>query len=214
MAVSWYETIKFKGQAICFLLPVPKGTARGCGRRSTRGWWMHEHLCIWMWVFWWMLIYNAVLVSGVEHGNSVLLHILLSYCSIASAGLTLVIPCIVALQAPLSVRFPRQEYWSGLPFPSPGDLPDQESNLCLLHWQVGCLPLSHQGSPYSFNRSVQNNGCHSLSYIVNSCFLSILYIVISVCQSHTPYLSLPGSLFPLIVTSLYSIPVSLFLFCK
>ena len=30
----------------------------------------------------------------------------------------------VARQAPLSVGFPRQEYWSGLPFPSPGDLPD------------------------------------------------------------------------------------------
>ena len=30
---------------------------------------------------------------------------------------------IVAYQAPLSKRFPRQEYWSGLPFPSPGDIP-------------------------------------------------------------------------------------------
>ena len=30
----------------------------------------------------------------------------------------------VACQAPLSMRFPRQEYWSGWPFPSPGDLPD------------------------------------------------------------------------------------------
>ena len=30
----------------------------------------------------------------------------------------------VALQAPLSMAFPRQEYWSGLPFPPPGDLPD------------------------------------------------------------------------------------------
>ena len=30
----------------------------------------------------------------------------------------------VALQAPLSMGFSRQEYWSGLPFPSPGDLPD------------------------------------------------------------------------------------------
>ena len=29
---------------------------------------------------------------------------------------------IVAYQAPLSLRFPRQENWSGLPFPSPGDL--------------------------------------------------------------------------------------------
>ena len=30
----------------------------------------------------------------------------------------------VAYQAPLSLEFPRQEYWSGLPLPSPGDLPD------------------------------------------------------------------------------------------
>ena len=30
----------------------------------------------------------------------------------------------VACQAPLSVGFSRQEYWSGLPFPLPGDLPD------------------------------------------------------------------------------------------
>ena len=33
-------------------------------------------------------------------------------------------PWTVAHQAPLSMGFPRQEYWSGLPFPSPGDLPD------------------------------------------------------------------------------------------
>ena len=34
------------------------------------------------------------------------------------------IPWTVAYQAPLSMEFSRQEYWSGLPFPSPGDLPD------------------------------------------------------------------------------------------
>ena len=33
-------------------------------------------------------------------------------------------PWTVAYQAPQSMRFSRQEYWSGLPFPSPGDLPD------------------------------------------------------------------------------------------
>ena len=33
-------------------------------------------------------------------------------------------PWAVALQAPLSMGFSRQEYWSGLPFASPGDLPD------------------------------------------------------------------------------------------
>ena len=34
------------------------------------------------------------------------------------------IPSTVAHQAPLSMRCPRREYWSGLPFPSPGDLPN------------------------------------------------------------------------------------------
>ena len=43
--------------------------------------------------------------------------------------------------------FSRQEYWSGLRFPSPGDLPDQGSNLGLLHCRQILLPLSHQGSP-------------------------------------------------------------------
>ena len=33
-------------------------------------------------------------------------------------------PWIVACQAPLSVGFSRQEYWSGFPYPPPGDLPD------------------------------------------------------------------------------------------
>ena len=35
-------------------------------------------------------------------------------------------PCAIPLQAPLSMRFPRQEYWNGLPFPCPGNLPDPE----------------------------------------------------------------------------------------
>ena len=33
-------------------------------------------------------------------------------------------PWIVACQAPLSMEFPRQEYWSGMSFPTQGDLPD------------------------------------------------------------------------------------------
>ena len=37
---------------------------------------------------------------------------------------TLCDPWTVAHQAPLSMEFSRQEYWSGLPFPSPGDLPE------------------------------------------------------------------------------------------
>ena len=38
-----------------------------------------------------------------------------------------VTPWTVAYQAPRSMGFSRQEYWSGLPFPSPGDLPDPET---------------------------------------------------------------------------------------
>ena len=34
------------------------------------------------------------------------------------------IPCTIAHQSPLSMGFSQQEYWSGLPFPSPGDIPD------------------------------------------------------------------------------------------
>ena len=41
-------------------------------------------------------------------------------------------PWTVARQAPLSVEFPRQEYWSGLPFPTPGDLPEPGVKLMFL----------------------------------------------------------------------------------
>ena len=41
---------------------------------------------------------------------------------VAQSCLTLCDPWTVAHQAPLSMEFSRQEYWSGLPFPSPGDL--------------------------------------------------------------------------------------------
>ena len=49
-----------------------------------------------------------------------------------------VTPWIAALQAPLSMGFPRQEYWSELPFPSPGDLPDpgMEPHLLLGRWSL------------------------------------------------------------------------------
>ena len=52
-------------------------------------------------------------------------------------------PWTVAPQAPLSMGFPRKEHWSGLPGPLPGDLPNSESNLSLLHWQADSLPPSY-----------------------------------------------------------------------
>ena len=46
-------------------------------------------------------------------------------------------------QAAPSMEFSRQEYWSGLPFPSPGDLPDPGIESSSHAWQAGSLPLSH-----------------------------------------------------------------------
>ena len=43
--------------------------------------------------------------------------------AVTKSFLTLAIPWTVACQAPLSMEFSRQEYWSGLTFPFPGDLP-------------------------------------------------------------------------------------------
>ena len=48
----------------------------------------------------------------------------------------------------MSMGFPRQEYLSGLPFPSPGDLPDPGTESASPALQVDSLPLSHQGSPF------------------------------------------------------------------
>ena len=48
-----------------------------------------------------------------------------SESEVAQSCPTFATPWTVAYQAPLSMEFSRQEYWSGLPFPSPGDLPDQ-----------------------------------------------------------------------------------------
>ena len=54
----------------------------------------------------------------------------------------------LACQVPLSMGFPRQQYWNGLPFPPQGGIfLTQRSNLHLLHWKVDSLPLSHQGRP-------------------------------------------------------------------
>ena len=58
----------------------------------------------------------------------------------------------VAHQAPLSMGFSRQEYWSGLPCPPPGDLPDlgtELTSLPSLQWQVGSFPLALPGKPHN-----------------------------------------------------------------
>ena len=67
---------------------------------------------------------------------------------------TLATPWTIAHKDPLSVGFPRQEYWSGLPFPSPGDLPNPGTEpRSLILQAASCIAcgfftqLCHQGSP-------------------------------------------------------------------
>ena len=61
--------------------------------------------------------------------------------------LTLFDPWTVAHQAPLSMEFSRQEYWSGLPFPSPGDLPDPGIEPGSLALQADSLLSEPPGKP-------------------------------------------------------------------
>ena len=62
----------------------------------------------------------------------------------------LVTPWTVACHVSLSMEFSRQEYWTGLPFPTPGDLPDpgiKPVSLASPALAVDSLPLRHLGSP-------------------------------------------------------------------
>ena len=83
-----------------------------------------------------------------------ILHVLLVKVKVESLSRVriFVIPWTVALQAPLSMEFSRQEYSSGLPFPSPGDRPNAGTEPeSILHCRQILYHLSHQGRPTSQN---------------------------------------------------------------
>ena len=64
------------------------------------------------------------------------LYIMRYCCFVTKLHLTLVPPWTVTHKAPLSMGIPRQDYWNGLLFPSPGDLPDpgiEPKSRCLSH---------------------------------------------------------------------------------
>ena len=65
---------------------------------------------------------------------------------------TLATPWTVPPQASLSIEFSRQEYWSGLPFPSPGVLPDTGIESGSLILQVDSLPRKLPGKPQISHR--------------------------------------------------------------
>ena len=58
-------------------------------------------------------------------------------------------PWTVARQALLSMRFPRREYWSGLPVPSPGHLPNPGVEPMSPEWRAGPSPRAAREAPLS-----------------------------------------------------------------
>ena len=67
----------------------------------------------------------------------------------AQSCLTLCSPKDCACQAPLSMGFPKQDYWRGLPFPTPGDLLNPAIEPVSPALAGRSLPLHHLGSPYT-----------------------------------------------------------------
>ena len=68
-------------------------------------------------------------------------------CKFASVMFDCAILWTLAYQAALAMGLSRQEYWRGLLFPSPGDLPEPMIEPTSLAWQMDCLPISHMGCP-------------------------------------------------------------------
>ena len=66
-------------------------------------------------------------------------------------------PCTAAHQTLLSMRFSRQRYWSGLPFPSPGDLPDPGIEPRFPALQADSLPTELPGKPHWEGRSYKRS---------------------------------------------------------
>ena len=73
------------------------------------------------------------------------IYIQIYICKLLSCVQLSATPWTIVHQAPLFMVSSRQEYWSGLPFPSPGDLPDPGSNPGLPHCRWILYQLSYQG---------------------------------------------------------------------
>ena len=92
------------------------------------------------------IAFPHALIQYLDFGNN------LSTCLVLSHVQLFVTPRTATCQAPLSMGFSRQDYWSGCHFLLQGIFPTQGSNLhllCLLHSRRIFYPLSRQGSPTS-----------------------------------------------------------------
>ena len=114
-----------------------------------------HHMCVCVCV---CVMHNVV----YKHTHSNLWHRLLKFSkwkwTLLSSVRLFATPWTVAHQAPLSMGFSRPEYWSGLPFPSPGDLPNSGIEPRSPTWQADSLPAEPPGKP-------KNTGVASLSLL-------------------------------------------------
>ena len=83
---------------------------------------------------------------------------------VAPLCLTLCDPWTVAHQAPLSMDFSRQDYWSGLPFPSTGDLPNPRIEPRSLALQEDSLPFELPGKPNPIGLFLIPSNSHVMPY--------------------------------------------------
>ena len=98
-----------------------------------------------------------------------------------------VTPRTVAHQASLSVEFPRQEYWSGLPFPPPGNLPDPGIEPWSPELQADSLPSKPPGN---------SNKINSILLLVNIIIYEIIIIIALPGKEGHSSLLLPKTLCP------------------
>ena len=87
------------------------------------------------------IIFQCIKIDGTNQLQSPAFIENVKYLVILGSWVCLVTQSCPSLCNPMDSR---QEYWSGLPFPPPGDLPNpriKPTSLCLLHWQVDSLPL-------------------------------------------------------------------------
>ena len=102
------------------------------------------------------------------------------------------IPWTSAHQAPLSLEFSRQEYWSGFPFSSPGDFPNPEIKPGYPALQADSFPSEPPGKPCVIKLRTTLSNLDITSFgRKNIIFMSLdTYVICLLSQSMDPYISI------------------------
>ena len=142
-----------------------------------------------------MLLYNVswatmyALFAIMFTNLSEIIQQYLSKCQLLSCARLFATPWTAAHQTPLSMRFCRQGYWSGLPFPSPGDLPNPGIEPGSPALQADSLLTELQGKPlYVYVKSLAQLLCAAHSGLLRSS-LGVYFRLASVLNNLFLYVS-------------------------